>query len=342
MTSLELNTALEEHKEVDHQKLEEGKITAKDVRELYDPEPEFLRAKTLTLDEASELGYECAKHWEKDSDAPDKTSEVQQPPQENTREEPKENTKCEDVGDQKKVSELSAPALATLPRPDDVLKSVLPIAPEEQRGPSSRGRGRGRGRGKGRGRGRGKKVESDVEGESQEDETFEKDEIQDVVGQEDEGRVPHVSKPSSSTDLDPKPKRKTRSSRKGSAAKPSAPSAASASETPAVLKRKRSVKYDKELKVEGSKKASSKKAAPKSKSEVPKKVPKSPKKSKAKKAGREGAAGEGDMDATEKKKLYSRKSSAYHTAKRSALKMGKTKEEALALAKLAPRLVYQV
>ena len=63
-------------------------------------------------------------------------------------------------------------------------------------------------------------------------------------------------------------------------------------------------------------------------------------KSKAKKAkaGKEKAAGEAGMDATEKKKLYSRKSSAYHTAKRSALKLGKTKEEANAIAKLAPRL----
>ena len=361
MTSLELDTALQEHKVVDDQKLEEGKITAKDVRELYDPEPEFLRAKTLTLDEACELGYECAKHWERDSAAPDKTSEVQQPPKESTKEEPK---KCEDVGDQKKVSESSAPALATLPRPDDVLKSVLPIAPEEQRGPSSRGRGRGRGKGKGRGRGRGtKKVDSDEEGESQEGE---KDEIQDDAGQEDDGMVPHVSKPSPPTDLDPKPKRKTRSSRKKSAAEPSAPSAASALEMPAGLKRKRTLKYNKDLKAEGTKKAtprtSKSKVPPKSlkkskaekackegaageadmdasekKSKVP---PKSPKKSKAKKAGKEGVAGDVDMDAAEKKKLYSRKSSAYHVAKRSALKMGKTKEEALALAKLAPRLAY--
>ena len=321
MNTLEVNTAMEEHKE-DKQEV----ITAKDVQELYDPEPEFLRAKTLTLEEAVELGYEAANQW--DSSLKGDESKVSTTGEGTTEtkveEEPRKD--APEVGPEDKTDtvekppkDISSSADSEIPqsepartRPDHILESLEPIAPSEQREPKPRGRGRGRGKGRGKGR-VAKKKEDDEEGEDDEDET---------------GHAAGLDEVST------KPKgRKSSTAKAAASAEPSGPSASSAKTS----KRKVSKVQDTAEIVKTSKPKSKPKGDKAKKTGEAKKV-KGDKKDKKVEGGGKKTAGdqEGAKTEDEKKALASRKSSAYHVAKRLAQKEGKSEKEALELAKLVP------
>eukprot|EP00435_Cladocopium_sp_Y103_P020736 s3056_g5.t1 len=300
MNTLEVTTAFEDQK-LEAKQVEEGKtevITAKDVHALYDPDPEFLRAKTMTLDEAWELGCESAKHWAPDDDKVNMKDATTEKP---AVEEPKNDTAAAAQADTAQASPQDEAAL----RPDHLLQSLQPITPAEQRGP---GKGRGRGRGKGKGRGRGKKVVEDEDKDS-EQEPQEPDQGEG----EGEGQVEEIPKT-----------KKVRKPRGGKPVTATAePSAASPPETKS-RKRRKSAETEKKPKIPKDPKDSK---TSKSKTKEIKEV--KPKKGKAKGKGVEKA------DKSEKKAEQSRKSSAYHVAKRAALNQGKTQEEAIELARLA-------
>ncbi|CAL1143001.1 unnamed protein product [Cladocopium goreaui] len=264
MNTLEATTAFEEQK-LEAKKVEEGNgevITAKDVYELYDPDPEFLRAKTMTLDEAWELGCEGAKHWAPDDDKVSMENATTEKP---AVEEPKDDTTAASQADIAQASPRDEAAL----RPDHLLQSLKPITPAEQKGEAQ--------------------VDAEV----------------------------------------PKTKKKTRKTRGDKAVAATAePSAASAA-SPAETKSRKRTKTEVEKKPKETKKES--KSVPKS----PKSKSKEMKPKKGKGKGKAGQKAE-KVDQSEKKAQQSRKSSAYHVAKRAAMNQGKTKEEAIELARLVP------
>ena len=198
----------------------------------------------------------------------------------------------------------------------EILNTVLPISPQEQRADKSKGKGRGKGRGRGgRGKGRAKKV--DVEDN---DETVPNDEVKDDEVENEEGDQ-HVP---------PLPKKTSKASQKKS--KTPAPSVPTGSSANAVENSKET---------EGGRKRKSQSKSVKGRDTTATKDPRPSKATSSKSPKVKGAtkkdATEEEKAKADKKKQISRKSSAYHTAKRLALREGKSQEEALALAKAAPR-----
>ncbi len=287
-----------------------------------DPDTELLHAKTLTLDEASAMGTVGGSKSE--SKEPEKPEDSKEPEPKDSKDQGKPEAELA-VGTKDKDANPTPPPniIQPVPRPP-ILNDISAVTPEEQRGPKPKGEGRGRGRGRGgrKGKGKGKK-QSSVE--EQEDE-------------EDQNIPPETTKPK----------------RKKSTACPAVPSATAGSsevtpkDSKGGQKRKRAtpvVPKDVELKDDNPEKepkdvGDSTEGPKTKKSRVksqPKKIAAKPKDPKGKKPDLQKELGQEVLD---RKAQVSRKSSAYHCAKRLALKEGKSNEEALRLAKLAPRLSY--
>ena len=289
-------------------------VPLKDSQHLEDSDLAIVQAPTMTLDEASatEIGENSKPEVSPGIKSPDLID-------------PKNSTSSHTTEmDANKTDSPDLPAKGTQeqdqpvppppePRPD-ILNTVLPISPEEQRADKPKGKGRGKGRGRGRGKGRAKKT--DVEEMNDE---ADNDKENGEVENEEGGPV------------QPLPKKASR--KKSQTPAPSVPTGSSANaventkETEGGRKRKKEIKSEnnpKKLKGGGTKATKDKKPSKATSSNSPK------------------DKGETKTDATEqakadRKKQISRKSSAYHTAKRVALREGKSQEEALALAKAAPR-----
>ena len=254
------------------------------------------------------------------------------------------------------------------PRPADILETVVPVKPTEQGSRCGRGRGKGRG-GKGRGRGRGKGKKTYDEEEQEEEEHDDNNEDGDDAGEAEEGGA---GKRKTAKTKTPKAKakaavkeKKTRKPKSKSAAKPAKESSKAApkkhprtqanrdgvdagDDCPTTLKKKKAT----EVAVSEPKGGPHQAHPPRQEnrrcwdnkscwaiqqgwkaifeqwqtknsqeeSQGPWWENKAPSKKEPK-------------DPTSHKQRLSRKSSAYHKAKKAALKEGKTEEEANALAK---------
>lgn len=258
MDTLDLSVAVEEHS------AKSITATPKKVQEPH-PDDDLLHAPTLTLGEPSPAKDSHTKDRKKDDETPPSLPEETPP----------------------SVPEKTLPPLPA--RPDEILASLVPVGPADQRGPKKpKGRGRGRGRGKGRGKGRGGRGRGKNKKDGEED------------AEEEEVELPVVAT---------KPR-----SGKGNKQNAVEPSGASVPDKPP----KRSKR----------KMTSETETGPKSKTEKDKKE----KKNKGKGKQKEKVVD----DKADTKARVSRKSSAYHTAKRAALRDGKTVDEALVIAKKVP------
>ena len=255
------------------------------------------------------------------------------------------------------------------PRPADILETVVPVKPTEQGSRCGRGRGKGRG-GKGRGRGRGKGKKTYDEEEQEEEEHDDNNEDGDDAGEAEEGGA---GKRKTAKTKTPKAKakaavkeKKTRKPKSKSAAKPAKESSKAApkkhprtqanrdgvdagDDCPTTLKKKKATEVavsesPKEVPTKRTRRGkktedaeTTKAAEPSNKDEKPSSSNDKPKipKRKAKDLDEKNKAPskKEPKDPTSHKQRLSRKSSAYHKAKKAALKEGKTEEEANALAK---------
>ena len=264
---------------------------------------ELLHSKTLTLDEASAMGTVGGSE-----------SEPREP-------------KLEDLKDPDKPED--EPAVATKgadppppppePRPP-ILDEIAAVTPEEQRGPNTKGRGRGRGRGGRKGKGKGKGKKQNVE--EQEDEVGDQNTPPETTQRSKPKRKKSTHCPSetsttaSSTKMTPKDSKGGQKRKRGKTADPKVVEVKNVGDTAEGPKPKRT------------------------RVNQPKKIAAKPKDPKGKKPDHQKELGQEELDF--RKKQISRKSSAYHTAKRLAAKEGKSNEEALRLARLAPRLIHHI
>ena len=315
MNTLDLNTAMEEQQDLEEKKVREAEtITSQDVCELYDPEPEFLRAKTLTLEEAAAMaGGESAWDLKEPPKSPKttpkitleegsnevgasskdihavETPKVQEVP---VLEAPKKVDPSPALETAKGATEIPSESKTFDPpaaRPE-ILESVTPLAPTEQRIPARRGR-------------KPKKGKEAVD----HDKTSSKDDLGKTSNQ------PKGKKGSTKASVEPS----------GSSAKTPDTSG---------TKRKRvaekKVVPEKPKKKDGDGKTKTKKS--------PEKPTKPTRKRPEKDNKKDADESKDEDDKKAKASKASRKSSAYHVAKRQALKDGKTPAEANEIAKLAP------
>ncbi len=248
------------------------------------------------------------------------------------------------------------------PRPSDVLDGVAAIKPTEQS--SRRANGRGRGKGKGRGRGRGRKAEECKDDSGEKDPNdVDTDGIRDSeeacpkrgrTGPKKskekanaKGSKTDKSDKSSKTDKDKHQQGKEKVAKKSKVGdKTTKPS--DDADIPKKKPRKSSASAEASATVESTKSSSKGKSKKASKEEASSSCDPPPAASKRKAKTLEKPEGKGkgskakekntnkpakELDPAEHKKRVSRKSSAYHKAKKEALRAGKTQEEAVVLAK---------